>query len=219
MDSTALLSVVGGGLLLSIIFVTSLCADCWGRKQPTSIHQRSSDSSPEHNSISGFGVRLPQSTYTHHLDHQRFPTMPYPLANSLCSPSISAFKMPSCPPSENGSQASYVNQNDSEDELYVEPEDEGAHYITVIPDSPTQQTERPSRTSSQSSGAIYINIETEEGNEDSDSGKIYINFEKEEGNEDYDSRISPALGNQTPVHSCGSIESNPDYVNTDPNQQ
>ncbi|XP_051569254.1 uncharacterized protein LOC127449764 isoform X2 [Myxocyprinus asiaticus] len=207
MDSSALLSVVGGGLLLSIIFVTSLCADCWGRKQPTSIHQISSDSSPEHNSISGFGVRLPQSTYAHHLDHQRFPTMPYPLSNSLSSPSFTPFKMPSCPPSENGSQASYVNQNDSEDEPYVEPEDEGAHYITVIPGSPTQQPERPSRASSQSSGTIYINIEKEDGNSDSDSA-VYEN-----------TGTSPALGNQTPARSLGSIDSTSDYVNTDPNQQ
>ncbi|XP_051571884.1 linker for activation of T-cells family member 1 isoform X2 [Myxocyprinus asiaticus] len=203
MDSTALLSVVGGALLLSIIFVTSLCVDCWGRKQPTSIHQRSSDSSPEYNSTSGF-MDAP------HLDHHRFQTMPYPLPNSLSSPSITVEKRPSYPPSETGSQASYVNQNDEP----FQPTDEPDNYITVIPDC-------PSRTSSQSSGANYINIVKEDGNEsacdecdnrddDSDSGD-YENLK--------DNLNNPDLGHQTPAVSFGSIDSSSDYVNTDPNPQ
>ncbi|RXN38626.1 spinster -like protein [Labeo rohita] len=38
MDSTALLSVVGGAFLLSIILVASLCTYCWGHKQPNAPH-------------------------------------------------------------------------------------------------------------------------------------------------------------------------------------
>ncbi|TRY95645.1 hypothetical protein DNTS_017846 [Danionella cerebrum] len=52
MDSTVLLSLVGGVLLLSIIFATGFCTYCWGYKQPTSISQRSSDSTPEYNQSS-----------------------------------------------------------------------------------------------------------------------------------------------------------------------
>ncbi|XP_058626627.1 linker for activation of T-cells family member 1 isoform X4 [Onychostoma macrolepis] len=143
MDSTALLSVVGGALFLSIILVASLCTNCLGQKQQTSIPQRSSDS--EYNQISSFGLRYPMSTYEHHMDHTR--TGPYQ-PNSLTSPSITVTKVPSCPPSETGSQASYVNQNESDDEPDVQPPSE---YIVVLPDSPNTLSQRPSRASSQSS--------------------------------------------------------------------
>ncbi|XP_042576500.1 uncharacterized protein LOC109101975 isoform X2 [Cyprinus carpio] len=153
MDSV-LLSVVGGALFLSIILVTSLCTYCWGHKQPTSIHQRSSDS--EYNPTPGFVLRHPVSTYEHHTDHTRIgPYQP----NSLSSPSITVTKVPSCPPSETGSQASYVNQNGSDDEPYVQPPSE---YIEVLPDSPNTPSQRPSRASSQSSGERYINVKQDE---------------------------------------------------------
>ncbi|KTF89628.1 hypothetical protein cypCar_00029154 [Cyprinus carpio] len=57
MDSV-LLSVVGGALFLSIILVTSLCTYCWGHKQPTSIHQRSSDSEYNPTSLSSPSITV-----------------------------------------------------------------------------------------------------------------------------------------------------------------
>ncbi|XP_067269384.1 linker for activation of T-cells family member 1 [Pseudorasbora parva] len=198
MDSTALLSVVGGALFLSIILVSSLCTYCWRHKQPTSIPQRSSDSSP-----ATFVVRHPQSTYAPHPDPHRISSVPYPLANSLSSPSITITKLPSCPPSETGSQASYVN--DSEDEPYGQrPGD----YITVIPDSPCTQP------STQSSEKNYINEEIS-GSED-DSNSDYHDYEN------FPKSSKPNLPNQISCLSLGSVSSDDergssDYVNTEPN--
>ncbi|KAK7175051.1 hypothetical protein R3I93_002064 [Phoxinus phoxinus] len=209
MDSS-LLSVIGGALFLSIILATSLCTYCWRYKQPTSIPQRTSDSSP-----APFAIRHPQSTYAPHPDPHRISSLPYPLANSLSSPSITVTKLPSCPPSETESQASYVNQNgeegsnfhvedhDSEDELYNQrPGD----YITVIPDSPGTQP------SSHSSEKTYINEEISGSEDDSNSDcHDYENF-----------RNSSDLLNQPSRLSRGSVSSDDergssDYVNTEPN--
>ncbi|KAK7167470.1 hypothetical protein R3I94_001767 [Phoxinus phoxinus] len=209
MDSS-LLSVIGGALFLSIILATSLCTYCWRYKQPTSIPQRTSDSSP-----APFAIRHPQSTYAPHPDPHRISSLPYPLPNSLSSPSITVTKLPSCPPSEAGSQASYVNQNgeegsnfhvedhDSEDEMYNQrPGD----YITVIPDSPGTQP------SSHSSEKTYINEEISGSEDDSNSDcHDYENF-----------RNSSDLLNQPSRLSRGSVSSDDergssDYVNTEPN--
>ncbi|KAG1967589.1 linker for activation of T-cells family member 1 [Pimephales promelas] len=206
MDSTSLLSVVGGALFLSIILATSLCTYCWRYKQPTSIPQRSSDSSP-----APFVIRHPQSTYVPHQDTHRIGSIPYPLANSLSSPSITVTKLPSCPPSETGSQASYVNQSgeegsnnqvedhDSEDEL-------NRNYIIVLPESPGTQA------SSHSSEKTYINEEIS-GSEDDSNSDCH----------DYENlRNSSEPHNQTSRLSRGSVSSDDDrgssdYVNTEPN--
>ncbi|XP_043089933.1 linker for activation of T-cells family member 1 isoform X2 [Puntigrus tetrazona] len=216
MDFTALLSVVGGALFLSIILAASLCTYCWGHKQPTSIHQRSSDS--EYNATSGFVVRHPVSTYEHHTDHGRIG--PY-LPNSLSSPSITVTKVPSCPPSETGSQASYVNQNESDDEPYVQPPSE---YIVVLPDSPVTLSQRPSRASSQSSGEPYINVEKDENvPEVIFDYEMYVD-ESDSDIPDYENcKNSQDQRKQTYSLSCGSQSSDErdssDYVNTDPNLQ
>ncbi|KAI7803267.1 linker for activation of T-cells family member 1 [Triplophysa rosa] len=217
MDSIALLSVVGVAVLLSIIFVSSLCIDCWRSKQPISIHQRTSDSSPEYNPTAGFVVRHPQSTYAPHPDHHRITTIPYQLPNSLSSPSMTAVKAPSCPPSETGSQASYVNQHDSEDEPYVQPPDEpDNNYIIVIADSPN----RTSRASSHSSGENYINVENEDATKSSCDTRAGRN-DSDSDCPDYENfKDNLHIGNQTPALSYGSINSDDrgssDYVNTDP---
>ncbi|XP_016108247.1 uncharacterized protein [Sinocyclocheilus grahami] len=223
MDSTALLSVVGGALFLSIILLASLCTYCWGHKQPTSIHQRSSDS--EYNPT--FVVRHPVSTYEHHTDHTRIgPYQP----NSLSSPSITVTKVPSCPPSETGSQASYVNQNgeeginihvdghESDDEPYVQPPSE---YIVVLPDSPNTISQRPSRASSQSSGEPYINVD--HVSEAIFDCEMYVD-ESDSDIPDYENcKNSQDHREQTYSLSRGSQSSDErdssDYVNTDPNLQ
>ncbi|XP_077068380.1 linker for activation of T-cells family member 1 [Siphateles boraxobius] len=209
MDSTSLLSMVGGALFLSIILATSLCTYCWRYKQPTSIPQRSSDSSP----APGFGIRYPQSTYAPHPDHHRISSVqvPYPLANSLSSPSITITKLPSCPPSETGSQASYVNQkgsnihvedHDSEDEPSQRPGD----YIIVIPDSPGTQP------SSHSSEKTYINEEISGSDDDSNSDcHDYENFQNSSDPQNHTSRLS--RGSVSSDDERGSS----DYVNTEPN--
>ncbi|XP_073669998.1 linker for activation of T-cells family member 1 isoform X1 [Paramisgurnus dabryanus] len=197
MDSTVLLSVVGGALLLSIIFVTGLCINCFRSKQPTTISQRSSDSSPEH-PTPGFVVRHPQSTYASYPDHNRINYQTTQLPHSLSSPSFSsAVKSPSCPPSETGSQASYVNQSDREDEQYQQPTDEtDNNYITVIPDS-------QSKASSHSSGENYINVGDVEDESDKDDND-YINLQNSPLAQSYDSKNSDDRGSS-------------DYVNTAPN--
>ncbi|XP_052406258.1 linker for activation of T-cells family member 1 isoform X1 [Carassius gibelio] len=228
MDSTALLSVVGGAVFLSIILVTSLCTYCWGHKQPTSIHQRSSDS--EYNPTPGFVFRQhPVSTYEHHTDHTRIgPYQP----NSLSSPSITVTKVPSCPPSETGSQASYVNQNgeeginihvdghESDDEPYVQPPSE---YIVVLPDSPNTLSQRPSRASSQSSGERYINVKNENASEVTFGCEMYVD-ESDSDIPDYENcKDSQVHRKQTYSLSLGSQSSDEressDYVNTDPKLQ
>ncbi|KAK9977484.1 hypothetical protein ABG768_019295 [Culter alburnus] len=214
MDSTTLLSVVSGAVLLSIILVTSLCTYCWRHKQPTSIPQRSSDSSPEYNST--FVVRHPQSTYAPHPDPHRIINVPYPLPNSLSSPSITVTKVPSCPPSETGSQASYVNQNgekrsnihddehDSEDERDIQlPGD----YITVIPDPPHSPGKQPSSQSSDNTNNYINELSGSEDDSISDSHD-YENFKN-----------SSDLQNQPACLSRGSMSSDDDqgsseYVNT-----
>lgn len=131
---------------------------------------------------------------------------------------MTAVKIPSCPPSETGSQASYVNQHESEDEPYIQPPND---YIIVIPDPPnrTEIPEPPSRASSHSSGENYINVENEEltksscdtrgGHNDSDSDADYENL-----------KDNLDIGKQIPALSYGSINSDDrassDYVNTDP---
>ncbi|XP_016089854.1 uncharacterized protein [Sinocyclocheilus grahami] len=228
MDSTALLSVVGGALLLSIILVTSLCTYCWGHKQPTSIHQRSSDSEYP---ASVFVDRHPVSTYAPHMDHTRI--VPYQQSNSLGSPSITVTKVPSCPPSETGSQASYVNQNGEEginihvnlhetgDELNNRPQSE---YITVLPDSPITQSQGPSRASSQSSGECYINVKKDEDvPEDICEDQMYVD-ESDSDIPDYEN-FDNSPGHRKKSHSLsrGSQSSDErnssDYVNTGPNLQ
>lgn len=177
MDSIELLSMVGGLLLLSIIFATGLCTYCWGHKQPTSIPQRPSDYSSEYNSqSSAFGLRHPHSTYAPHPDH-RITGIPYPIHPSLSSPSITITKVPSCPPSETESQASYVNQSENENELNIHPPSD---YIVVLPDSPTAQLQERSRASSQSSGGDnYINIITKDGNVSVDTFGCDVNSDIE----------------------------------------
>lgn len=189
MDSIELLSVVGGLLLLSIIFATSLCTYCWGHKQPTSIPQRPSDYSSEYNSqSSAFGLRHPHSTYAPHPDH-RITGIPYPIHNSLSSPSITITKVPSCPPSETESQASYVNQSgpsslENENELNIHPPSD---YIVVLPDSPTAQLQERSRASSQSSGGEnYINIISKDGNVSVDTFGCDVNSDIESEGQDYE---------------------------------
>ncbi|XP_048064421.1 linker for activation of T-cells family member 1 isoform X2 [Megalobrama amblycephala] len=201
MDSTTLLSVVSGAVLLSIILVTSLCTYCWRHKQPTSIPQRSSDSSPEYNST--FVVRHPQSTYAPHPDPHRIINVPYPLPNSLSSPSITVTKVPSCPPSETGSQASYVNY-DNEDEQDIQlPGD----YITVIPDPPHSPGKQPSSQSSDNTNNYINELSGSEDDSISDSHD-YENFKN-----------SSDLQNQPACLSRGSMSSDDDqgsseYVNT-----
>ncbi|XP_042583173.1 uncharacterized protein LOC122137936 isoform X2 [Cyprinus carpio] len=218
MDSTTLLSVVGGALLLSIILVTSLCTYCWGHRQPTSIHQRSSDS--EYPPTSGFVVRHPVSTYAPHMDHTRI--VPYQHSNSLGSPSITVTKVHSCPPSETGSQASYVNQNESGDERSNRPQSE---YITVLPDPPITQSQGPSRASSLSSGECYINVEKDENvsEEDQCDNQTCVD-ESDSDMHDYENFCnSSGLRKKTYSLSRGSQSSDEressDYVNTGPSLQ
>ncbi|XP_026059430.1 uncharacterized protein LOC113044053 [Carassius auratus] len=217
MDSTTLLSLVGGAFLLSIILVTSLCTYCWGHKQPTSIHQRSSDS--EYPPASGFVVRHPVSTYAPHMDHTRI--IPYQHSNSLGSPSITVTKVRSCPPSETGSQASYVNQNESGDEQSNRPTSE---YITVIPDSPNTQSLGPSRASSLSSGECYINVDNNDVSareEDLINHEMYLE-ESDSDIPDYEN-FNNSPGQRKKSLSRGSHSSDDrdssDYVNTGPNLQ
>ncbi|XP_073697952.1 linker for activation of T-cells family member 1 isoform X2 [Garra rufa] len=203
MDSTALLSVVGGAFLLSIIIVASLCTYCWGYKQPTSIPQRPSDS--EYHSASGFGLRHPVSTYAPHTDHIRIG--PYSQPNLPNSPSI--HKVPSCPPSETGSQASYVNQKESDNGQDVQHPSE---YITVLPDSPIPQphSQAPSRASSLSSGEQYINVQ--EMDESDPDIPDYENLENSPSHKKENYSLSRGSQSSDERDSC-------DYVNTDPNLQ
>ncbi|KAL1277928.1 hypothetical protein QQF64_024601 [Cirrhinus molitorella] len=215
MDPTAMLSVVGGAFLLSIILVTSLCTYCWGHKQPTSIHQRPSDS--EYHPASNFGLRHPVSTYAPHTDHGRI--VPYSQPNLPNSPSI--HKVPSCPPSETGSQASYVNERINNDH----ESDDGrncrqSEYIVVLPDPPIPlpQSQASSRASSRSSADQYLNVpevifgcpnHTDES--DSDIPE-YENYDNSQGHKEKNHSLS--RGSQS-SDECDSG----DYVNTKPNSQ
>ncbi|XP_050962067.1 linker for activation of T-cells family member 1 isoform X2 [Labeo rohita] len=219
MDSTALLSVVGGAFLLSIILVASLCTYCWGHKQPTSIHQRPSDS--EYHPASSFGLRHPVSTYAPHTDHARIG--PYPHPNSPNTTIIQ--KVPSCPPSETGSQASYVNQKESEDEPCDPPLSE---YIVVLPDLPMphSQSRAPSRASSLSSGDQYINVKDEKDDNVPEVIFDYVMHTDESDSDipDYENyQNSPGHRKESYSLSRGSQSSDErdssDYVNTDPNLQ
>ncbi|KAI2666412.1 Dynein axonemal intermediate chain 1 [Labeo rohita] len=199
MDSTALLSVVGGAFLLSIILVASLCTYCWGHKQP--------------NPVLGFGI-----PYRH---MRPIRTMPELDLTRIPTGSQASYV------NQKGEEGItiHVNHHESEDEPCDPPLSE---YIVVLPDLPMphSQSRAPSRASSLSSGDQYINVKDEKDDNVPEVIFDYVMHTDESDSDipDYENyQNSPGHRKESYSLSRGSQSSDErdssDYVNTDPNLQ
>ncbi|XP_066498747.1 linker for activation of T-cells family member 1 [Hoplias malabaricus] len=207
MDSTAVLSVVGTAVILSIIILTTLCLNCKGNSQTKFItqHYPPSDLNPGFTVVRTYGENMSGSLIT--------PTSPQVLIPSMADP-----RRISVCPSDGESQTDYVNQEGEEknENGYEFPPDKNQEmpdYLDVLPDDTCQSL--PSLASSANSGQNYENViekpESDEEESDTESQE-YINVD------------CKGPGILTPGLIVGSYDSNSsdnpdgsDYVNA-PNQ-
>ncbi|XP_072549667.1 linker for activation of T-cells family member 1 isoform X2 [Salminus brasiliensis] len=220
MDSTTLLSVVGGVLVLSIIILTSLCLHCKGSSQTKYITQSYQQPSQLNQ---GFTVIRP------HAENPLTTTLPTQtsLHQHVNSPLISDPRRSSACPSSTGSD--YVNQNTDNNspgyELPPEKNQDYPDYLDVLPDD--THLSQQSLASSANSGQNYENVpessnvlrdvydfDEDDDDDDDDDGEQYINVKP--GPELLQYQFKDF---QTPVGSYGSSDGHDssDYVNA-PNQ-
>ncbi|KAG9264439.1 protein OVEREXPRESSOR OF CATIONIC PEROXIDASE 3-like isoform X1 [Astyanax mexicanus] len=224
MDSTAILSVVGGLFLLSIVILTGLCLHCKGNSQTkyTQQYQQSSQLNQGFTVIrphaeNPLTTTLPTQTSLHQLVTS--PLLPDPRRHSACPSSNGEF-------TTNTLKKLVYEDDDFDDgpgyEIPPEKNQDDPEYLDVLPDDPHQS--QHSLASSANSGQNYENV-TEihvlprdgdvyvVGDEDDDDDND--DDDDDDDDQQYINVHQPNIDFQTPVGSYGSSDGHDssDYVN------
>ncbi|KAI1884742.1 hypothetical protein AGOR_G00229640 [Albula goreensis] len=190
MEATVLGSLLSGALLVvSVLLLAGLCIGCRESSHRTSIPQHFSEDDyvQPHPSQPGFRVIRPTcaappgtsrgSGNSTHLTSLSSP-MPDPIRRQSYIPPVEVsggnslkFESPGSP-----NDRDYVNEDDDDDDY-----ERGEGYIEVLPDHPKSECpSQQSLASTQSSGQNYVNIESEEEEEEQHSdasSQNYINVQ------------------------------------------